>query len=84
MSVRNLEYLLRPRSVAVVGASNRPRSIGATVMRNLIEAGFKGPIFPVNPKYDMVAGRSAVADVSMLAAPPEMAVICTLPRPYPG
>ncbi|WP_157648716.1 CoA-binding protein, partial [Thiobacillus denitrificans] len=49
MSVRNLEYLFRPRSVAVIGASDRPQSIGATVMRNLLEGGFAGPIWPVNP-----------------------------------
>ncbi|MBX5463793.1 MAG: hypothetical protein IRZ28_22235, partial [Steroidobacteraceae bacterium] len=46
MSSRNLEYLLAPRSVALIGASDRPHSVGATVMRNLLEGGFDGPIWP--------------------------------------
>jgi acetyltransferase len=51
MSVRNLEHLFRPQSVAIIGASGRERSVGAIVLRNLIKGGFTGPIFPVNPKY---------------------------------
>ena len=47
MSIRNLEFLFRPRSVAVIGASNRPASIGATVMRNVLAGGFEGPVWPV-------------------------------------
>ncbi len=51
MTVRNLEYLFRPASVAVIGASDRPQSLGATVMRNLLAGGYAGTIFPVNPKH---------------------------------
>ncbi len=56
MSVRNLEHLFRPTSMAVIGASNRPNSIGHTVMQNLLQGGFAGPVVPVNPKYEAVAG----------------------------
>ncbi len=42
MSSRNLEYLLAPHSVALIGASDRPGSVGATVMRNLTTGGFDG------------------------------------------
>jgi acetyltransferase len=42
MSVRNLEHLFRPASVAVIGASNRPHSVGHTVMHNLLKGGFAG------------------------------------------
>ena len=84
MSTTNLEYLLAPTSVAVIGASNRPRSIGATVMRNLLLGGFAGPILPVNPKQQAVAGILAYPDVASLPKAPDLAVICTPPASVPG
>lgn len=84
MSVRNLEHLFRPRSVAVIGASDRPQSIGATVMRNLLEGGFAGPIWPVNPKHSQVAGQPAFRNVASLPQPPDLAVICTPATTVPG
>ncbi|MCJ7800524.1 MAG: bifunctional acetate--CoA ligase family protein/GNAT family N-acetyltransferase [Polaromonas sp.] len=77
MSVRNLEQLFHPKSVAVIGASDRPQSIGATVMRNLLHGGFEGPVWPVNPKHVKVAGQPAFRDVASLPQPPDLAVICT-------
>ena len=59
MSIRNLEQMFRPASVAVIGASDRERSLGALVMRNLREGGFAGPVWPVNPKHKQVAGLPA-------------------------
>jgi hypothetical protein len=46
MSIRNLEYLFQPKSVAVIGASRRPSSVGAVVMQNLLQGGFAGPVLP--------------------------------------
>ena len=77
MSIRNLEHLFQPGSVAVIGASDRPQSLGATLMRNLLEGGFAGPIWPVNPKHASVAGLPAYPDVTSLPQPPDLAVICT-------
>ena len=45
-----LDGLFRPQSVAVIGASNNPYSIGHIVIKNLAHYGYKGPIFPINPK----------------------------------
>src|SRR3990172_9420488 len=84
MTVRNLEFLFRPASVAVIGASDRPQSLGATVMRNLLAGGYAGPIFPVNPKHSSVAGMRAVADVGNLDRAPGLAVVCTPPQTIPG
>jgi acetyltransferase len=83
MSVRNLEHLFRPASVAVIGASDRPQSLGATVMRNLLDGGFSGPVWPVNPKYRAVAGRRTWPDVAQIPATPDLAVICTPPAVVP-
>jgi len=84
MSTRNLEYLLAPRSVAVIGASERPASVGYTVTRNLLADSFEGPVWPVNPKYTQVAGRQAYASVKALPQAPDLAVICTPPPTLPG
>jgi acetyltransferase len=84
MSIRNLEHLLAPRSVAVIGASDRAHSVGATVMRNLLAGGFKGPIWPVNPKHEQVAGQPVYASVRTLPQAPDLAVICTPPATVPG
>lgn len=84
MSVRNLEHLFRPSSIAVIGASNRAGSVGATVMRNLLSGGFTGPIQPVNPRHAIVAGLETVADVDAMAYVPELAIICTPPSTIPG
>lgn len=77
MSIRNLDALLRPRSVAVIGASHRPGSVGAVVMRNLLRAGFAGPVMPVNPNVAAVAGVLAYPAVDRLPVVPDLAVICT-------
>jgi acetyltransferase len=84
MSVRNLEHLFAPRSVAVVGASDKPHSVGATVLHNLVEGGFKGEIYPVNPKHASLAGRKAYPTVTIIGAAPDLAVICTPPATVPG
>ena len=84
MSTRNLDFLLAPRSVAVIGASDRPTSVGRTVMRNLLAGGFQGPIWPVNLKHDQVAGQRAYANVRALPGAPDLAVICTPPSTLPG
>jgi acetyltransferase len=83
MSIRNLEHFFRPQSVAVIGASEKPRSVGATVLRNLIDAGFSGPILPVNPKHDVLAGIKVYPTVASLPSTPELAVICTPPATVP-
>ena len=81
MSRHNLEYPLAPRSVAVIGSSDRPGSVGATVMRNLMHGGFRGPIWPVNPRREAVSGVRAYGRPAQLPQAPDLAVICT---PAPG
>jgi len=84
MSTRNLDRLFAPTSVAVIGASNRPQTVGALLMRNLLMGGFEGPIMPVHPTNSAVAGVLAYPDVASLPLTPDMAVICTPPQTVPG
>ena len=77
MSVRNLQALLRPKSVAVIGASDRPGSRGEALMRNLTAGGFAGPIWPVNPRLDAVMGLACARDVASLPQAPDLALVAT-------
>ncbi len=77
MSTRHLDRLFHPASVAVIGASDRPGSIGNVVLHNLKQGGFKGPIWPVNRQHDRIDGAPAWRDVQSLPAAPDLAVICT-------
>jgi acetyltransferase len=84
MTTRNFEYLFRPKSLAVFGASDRPGSVGATVIRNVLAGGFAGPIYAINPRHAEVAGHRAFPDVTSLPATPDLAVIATPPATVPG
>jgi len=84
MSVRHLQHFFNPRSVAVIGASARPGSIGATVLANLAGGGFQGPVWPVNPKYRELAGMTVWPDAADLPQAPDLAVICTPAATVPG
>ena len=77
MARNQLDALFKPRSVAVIGASERPGSIGATLMANLQGAGFRGPVYAVNPHHKQIAGQSAYPDVASLPEVPDLAVVCT-------
>ena len=79
MSIRHLDRLLEPRSVAVIGASDRPASVGATVWRNLRSGTFAGPIRAVNPHHATLDGEPVFAHVADLPEPPDLAVVCTPP-----
>ena len=79
MSIRNLDSLFDPKSVAVIGASERPFSVGGTLWRNMRTSGFGGTVYPVNPKYTQLSGQRCYASVSALPEAPELAVICTPP-----
>lgn len=77
MSQYNLERIFNSRRVAVVGASERPGSIGNALMKNLKEGGFAGELLPVNPKRRSVHGIPAAGSVSDLETDVDLAVIAT-------
>jgi acetyltransferase len=75
--------MFRPRAVALIGASARPGSIGNVIAKNLLAAGFAGPIGFVNPRAETIEGRACVPDVDRLPDPPDLAVIATPPDTVP-
>ena len=66
MSIRHLDALFAPASVAVFGASERPGSVGGTVWRNLLAGGFKGTLYPVNLKHTTLGGVEVYRNVAAL------------------
>ena len=75
-----LAPFLRPASVAVVGASDKPGSIGALLMANLAASGFTGPVYPVNPRHRVVGGVTAYPDLASCPAAPDLAIVA-VPAP---
>lgn len=67
--------LMRPASIAIIGASDNPTRIGGRPIRYLRDAGFDGPIYPVNPNYQTVQGLPAYATVDALPQVPDLAII---------
>lgn len=72
--------LLRPRSIAVVGASDKPGGLGTTLLSNLDRAGYGGTIYPINPKRETIGGRACLPSVEALPEGVDVAVLA-IPRP---
>ena len=77
MTIRNLEYLFKPRSIAVIGRGKKASGSDVTVQFNLIEGGFKGPVMPINPDQQSVSGVLAYRDIASLPVTPELAILTT-------
>jgi acetyltransferase len=77
MSVENLDKIFQPKSIAVVGASERKGSVGAALMHNLIERGFTGEIHPINPNHKKIGKLPACPSIRDLESPVDLAVIST-------
>lgn len=79
MSTYRLDKLFAPRSVAVVGASPRAGSLGLTFLHNLIEGGFAGAIYPVNPHHREIEGRACFPSIAKLPEVPDLIVVAVPP-----
>ena len=78
MGTRALEQIFTPSSIAVIGASDKLGSLGGAVLRNLLQAKFGGPIYPVNARgYRKVGGLKSYTRISQLPQNVDLAIICT-------
>jgi acetyltransferase len=84
MGLHNLDRIFDPRSVAVIGASAKPGSIGNALMENLVQGGFKGGIIPVNPRYTELYGLKTYPSLSDADGEPDLVVIATPIHTVPG
>ena len=79
-----LDVFFSPKTVAVVGATENPGSVGRTLLWNLVTSPFGGTVYPVNPKRPSVLGVKAYPSVSAIPEPVDLAVIVTPPPSIPG
>ena len=72
----NLDFLFKPKTVAILGASDDSRRLGGgVVLRFLIDHGFKGTIFPVNPKYEEVSGLKCYPTIAAIPETVDVVVV---------
>src|SRR5579863_5543523 len=77
MSTRNLDALFRPKTIALIGASNREGAVGWAIARNLYAAGFAGPILAVSPHEPAIGSVLSYPSVADLPVAPDLAVLAT-------
>ncbi len=70
-----LDKIMKPRSVAVVGASTRAHTIGSDILKRLLEYGFTGPVYPVNPKGGVIEGLQVYPSVSAIPGEVDLAIL---------
>ena len=73
--IRQLDAILRPKSVAVIGASTSPDKMGHEILKNIIDSGFEGTVYPINPKAEVILDLACHKSVKDIAKVPDMAVI---------
>ena len=61
-----LHTLFEPQSIAIIGASETPNSIGVTLVRNMLDSGYKGKLYFVNPRHETVFGQQSYASVDTI------------------
>lgn len=74
-SVKQLDAILRPNSVAVIGASTSPDKMGHEILKNIIDSGFKGAVYPINPKAEIILDLACHKSVKDIAEAPDLAII---------
>ncbi len=79
-----LDVFFSPKTVAVIGATENPGTVGRTVLWNLVTSPFGGTVYPVNPKRPSVLGVKAYASISDIPEQVDLAVIITPPPSIPG
>ena len=72
----NLDHLFNPKSIAVVGASRSPGKVGTMTLLSIIGGGFKGEIYPINPKEEEISGLKAYKSVKETPSKADIAIIC--------
>jgi len=80
----NLDFFFTPKSVAIIGASNRKGSMGYVFMNNITQAGYEGEIYPINHKEDEVFGLKAYKNVKDISGDVDLAVILIPAKSVPG
>jgi acetyltransferase len=77
MGVYNVDRIFNPGAIAVIGASEKAGSVGSTLMLNLVQSGFEGDLFPVNPRHKTIHGLKTLPSILKTEHSIDLAVIAT-------
>ena len=83
MAIKDLDRIFRPKRIALIGVSNNPNSVGGITLKNLVGGGFRGVVYPINPKNEAVMGIPCYPNVKSLPKTPDLAVIMTAAKFVP-
>lgn len=84
MNTHNLDCIFKPKRIAIIGVSSNPNSVSGKVLSNIVAAGFKGVVYPVNPAFEAVMAMPCFPDINSLPNKPDLAVICTAASEVPS
>lgn len=84
MGIRSLQSIFKPKRIALIGVPADPNTVGGLTLRNLVGGGFRGVVYPVNPKHEAVLGISCFPSVKSLPKVPDLAVITTNAQAVPA
>lgn len=76
MSTHNLDKIFKPQRIAVIGATPRPKSVGATVLDNLLNSGSEAVVYPINPKHEAIHGIHTWRNIREVPKTPDLAIVC--------
>ncbi|MGB3975066.1 MAG: GNAT family N-acetyltransferase [bacterium] len=77
MAVHNLDGIFKPQRIALIGVTPNPKSVGGSVLKNLVSGGFRGVVYPVNPTSESVLGIQCYPDLDSVPRTPDLAIICS-------
>jgi acetyltransferase len=83
MTQNMLDRIFKPKRIALIGVTMNPNSVGGKVLSNLIDGGFPGEVYPVNPDYESVMGMKCYPDAASLPETPELGIICAAAEKVP-
>jgi len=83
MGQHYLKPLFAPKSVAVFGASDQADSVGKIVFHNMLQSGYQGALYPINPNHEKIQGHKAFASIAQIPEPVDLAIIATPPKSVP-
>lgn len=84
MNTHNLDCIFKPKRIAIIGVSSNPNSVSGKVLSNIVAAGFKGVVYPVNSSFEAVMAMPCFPDLKSLPNKPDLAVICTSASEVPS
>ncbi len=79
----SLDYLFEPSSIAIIGATKNKKKVGYAILKNILDGGYKGKIYPVNPKYEYIEGLKVYKTVSQIQSKIDLAIVAIPLRSVP-